>query len=70
VRERVKKGGHNVPVKDIRRRFQRSRLHFATDYASLADRWAVWDNQTSPPRLLADSQTCSAEALGPILHLP
>ena len=70
VRERVKKGGHDVPVKDIRRRFHRSRLHFADEYAQLADQWAVWDNQTSPPLLLADSRTCSAGTLRAILHVP
>lgn len=70
VRERVKKGGHDVPESDVRRRFGRSLRHFVNDYAPLADRWAVWDNQTSPPRLLADSKTCPASQLGAILQLP
>jgi predicted ABC-type ATPase len=70
VRERVKKGGHDVPEADVRRRFSRSLRHFVNDYAPLADRWAVWDNQTSPPRLLAESQTCPASQLGAILQLP
>src|SRR5262249_27156220 len=52
VRERVKKGGHHVPAADLRRRFSRSLEHLASDYAPLADKWAVWDNQTSPPTLL------------------
>jgi predicted ABC-type ATPase len=51
VRNRVKMGGHNVPEVDIRRRFARSLQHFVDDYAPLADRWAIWDNQVSPPRL-------------------
>lgn len=59
VRERVKKGGHNVPVADIRRRFGRGLRHFIHDYAPLADRWAVWDNLVNPPELLADSGTCT-----------
>lgn len=70
VRERVKKGGHNVPEADVRRRFGRSLRHFVDDYVALADRWAVWDNQTSPPRLLAESETCSHEQLKTILRLP
>jgi predicted ABC-type ATPase len=70
IRERVKKGGHNVPEVDVRRRFSRSLRHFVDDYAPLADRWAVWDNQTSPPRLLAESQTCPASQLEFILQLP
>lgn len=70
VRERVKKGGHNVPVADIRRRFGRGRQHFVHDYAPLADRWALWDNQISPPRLVAESETCSTNQLRTIFQLP
>ena len=70
VRNRVKQGGHHVPAKDIRRRFQRSLVHFAGDYAPLADCWALWDNQTSPPRLLADSRTCPNDKLQTILSPP
>jgi len=70
VHERVKKGGHDVPASDVRRRFGRSLQHFVNHYAPLADRWAVWDNQTSPPRLLAESKTCTTNQLGAILQLP
>jgi len=63
VRERVKKGGHNVPVADIRRRFGRGLRHFIGDYAPLADRWAVWDNLVNPPELRADSDTCTTVEL-------
>jgi predicted ABC-type ATPase len=69
VRERVKLGGHHVPAADIRRRFGRSLSHFVQDYAFLADRWAVWDNQSSPPRLMAESQTCSPAQLRAIIGL-
>jgi predicted ABC-type ATPase len=70
VRQRVKKGGHDVPVADIRRRFARSLVHLAENYAPLADRWAVWDNQTSPPKLLAQSTACPLPGLRAILGLP
>jgi predicted ABC-type ATPase len=70
VRERVKKGGHDVPEADVRRRFGRSLQNFVRDYAPLADRWAVWDNQTSPPRLLAESETCLLGQLRTIMGLP
>jgi len=63
VRERVRKGGHNVPVVDIRRRFARGLNHFVHYYAPLADRWAVWDNLVNPPELRADSRTCTATEL-------
>ena len=67
VRDRVKQGGHDVPVADIRRRFGRSLKNFVHSYAPLADRWAVWDNQTSPPRLMVKSETCSPARLKAIL---
>ncbi|HEV2436035.1 MAG TPA: AAA family ATPase [Verrucomicrobiae bacterium] len=63
VRERVKKGGHDVPEADVRRRFARSLQHFMHDYILLVDRWAAWDNQTSPPHLLAESGTCTTSEL-------
>ena len=68
VRERVKMGGHDVPVADIRRRFGRGLWHFVHDCVPLVDRWAVWDNQTSPPRLMAESETCSQGQLKAILR--
>jgi predicted ABC-type ATPase len=63
VRERVKQSGHHVPAADIRRRYSRSLQHFIDDYAPLADRWAMWDNQTSPPELQAESETCPTTQL-------
>ena len=43
VKMRVKKGGHNVPEKDIRRRFERSWINFQKIYKSLADSWIIFD---------------------------
>jgi predicted ABC-type ATPase len=54
----------------VRRRFGRSLRHFVHTYSLLADRWAVWDNQTSPPRLLAESRTCATPRLGAMLEVP
>ncbi len=68
VRERVRKGGHNVPVVDIRRRFGRSLRHLVSDYGPLADRWAVWNNDNLPPVLLAESKTCSVADLEVIFN--
>jgi predicted ABC-type ATPase len=50
-------GGHNVPVKDIRRRFKRSLIHLVDDYLSLATRWGIWDNRDLPAKRLATSAT-------------
>jgi predicted ABC-type ATPase len=67
VRKRVKKGGHNVPIADIKRRFSRSLRHLVSDYAPLADRWAVWNNESSPPLLLAESKSCAIDNLRTIV---
>lgn len=67
VRERVKKGGHPVPVKDIRRRFTRGMANFIHAYAPLADRWAVWNTLVIPPELRAQSGTCTLMDLGRML---
>ena len=44
IRERVAKGGHQVPDVDIRRRFSRSLKNFWTHYRLLADRWYLFYN--------------------------
>lgn len=44
VAERVRKGGHDVPENDIRRRFGRSINNFWTVYRELADNWVVLYN--------------------------
>lgn len=51
---------------EIARGFRHSILRRARS-APLADKWAVWDNQTSPPTLMAESETCSIAELGNIL---
>jgi len=57
VRRRVRMGGHDVPVTDIRRRFKRSLAHLINDYLTLATRWAIWDNRGLPAKRLATSAT-------------
>ena len=49
IAQRVKKGGHNIPEADVRRRFTRSWTHLIRLYAPLADTWLVWDNRSKPP---------------------
>ena len=44
VAERVRKGGHDVPEADIRRRFTRSLGNFWTIYRELADNWVLLYN--------------------------
>ena len=63
VRRRVRMGGHDVPVADIRRRFKRSLIHLIDDYLPLATRWAVWDNRGLPAKRIATSATDDIDSL-------
>jgi predicted ABC-type ATPase len=49
---RVKQGGHNVPRRDVMRRFTRSWDNFSRHYRLLADAWSVYDNSGNRPLLL------------------
>lgn len=51
VRQRVLEGGHNIPVTDILRRYDRS-LNNLTEAIALADEVAVFDNSDTQVRLL------------------
>jgi predicted ABC-type ATPase len=52
VAERVRAGGHQVPERDIRRRFGRSWINFKNHYQSLADASWVFDVSGVTPKLL------------------
>jgi predicted ABC-type ATPase len=56
VKDRVAQGGHNVPVADIKRRFERSTEKFLKQYRLLADQWMLFNNEQSKPKLIARKQ--------------
>lgn len=56
VRERVLKGGHNVPEVDVRRRFGRSIGNFLRDYRPLADRWILFDASVATLSIIAEEE--------------
>ena len=53
VRERVLKGGHDVPEVIVRRRFDRSIENFLSQYRQLADSWILFDNSEATPTAIA-----------------
>ncbi len=53
VKDRVAQGGHNVPIIDIKRRFERSTEKFFKQYRLLADQWMMFNNAKSKPELIA-----------------
>jgi len=54
IKTRVAQGGHDVPVQDVLRRFNRSVWNFFKLYQSLADSWMLFDNAGVIPILIAE----------------
>jgi predicted ABC-type ATPase len=50
VRQRVRKGGHDVPAEDVFRRFSRTFHNFWRLYRPLADLWVVAYNDANGPQ--------------------
>lgn len=69
VRRRVRMGGHNVPVPDIRRRFKRSLTHLIDHYLLLATRWVIWDNRSLPAKRLATSASDDVNSVRRLIAL-
>ena len=53
IAERVKKGGHFVPDKDVRRRFARGKQNFWKIYKTLVDKWHLYYNMEDNFQLVA-----------------
>lgn len=56
IKGRVAQGGHDIPVQDVRRRFNRSIANFFRLYQSLADSWMLFDNAGAVPILIAEGK--------------
>jgi len=61
IKDRVAQGGHNVPVKDIKRRFKRSMENFFKQYRLLADKWILFNNAESKPKIIAKKQNAHVD---------
>lgn len=53
VAERVRNGGHDIPVATTRRRYVAGITNFFNIYAETVDCWVVYDNSVSPRILMA-----------------
>ena len=56
IKDRVKDGGHDVPIQDVKRRFKRSICNFFRLYQSLSDSWMLFNNAGAHPALIADGK--------------
>lgn len=65
VRERVRRGGHDVPEEVIRRRYVKGARNFFTLYSGLADTWGIYDNssQGDPVEIAIKNKGTSPEIL-------
>jgi predicted ABC-type ATPase len=52
IRDRVESGGHDVPERDVRRRFGRTLGNLFTLYRPLLDTLRFFDNSSDEPRLI------------------
>ena len=68
VKERVQKGGHEVPEADIRRRYYRSKVNFWDLYRHEADRWYLLCNSGELPREVAIGEGANFEIVDEALY--
>jgi predicted ABC-type ATPase len=54
VADRVAKGGHNIPVDVIRRRYYRGLSNLFNLYIPICDRWMLVENETITPKPIAE----------------
>ena len=53
IKDRVREGGHNIPLEDVRRRFTRGIYNFFKLYEPLLDSWILFDNSKAKPVSIA-----------------
>ena len=56
VADRVRKGGHNIPEQDVKRRFKRGIWNLFHVYRELFDTWTVFDNSTTDAEIIVKSE--------------
>jgi predicted ABC-type ATPase len=56
IKDRVAHGGHNVPIEDVLRRFERSIRNFLRLYQPLLDSWSLLNNGGPVPILMAEKK--------------
>ncbi len=67
VKDRVAQGGHNVPTIDVKRRFKRSIDKFFKEYRLLADKWILFNNAETIPKIIVRKQNAHIEIINQTL---
>lgn len=68
VRQRVRKGGHDIPEADLKRRFLPSLENFFKLYLPLADHALLFNGAGNPPQLVAEWQDGDINILVPEVY--
>ena len=63
IKSRVAQGGHDVPVQDMLRRFNRSISNFFKLYQSFVDSWMLFDNAGAIPILIAERKNSKVKII-------
>ncbi len=63
VKARVAKGGHNIPVETIIRRYYTGLKYLFNDYMKICDRWILADNSHPPFKVVAEGFKETGEVL-------
>jgi len=56
IKNRVAQGGHDVPIQDVLRRFDRSISNFFRLYQPILDSWILFNNAAPVPVLIAEKK--------------
>ena len=56
IQDRVKRGGHNIPERVVRRRFNKTFQNLFKFYQPLLDAWILFDNSLTIPYLVAEER--------------
>ena len=68
VKERVLKGGHNIPEADQNRRFARTVRNFLIDYRHSSDAWLLFDNSGLEPVPIAEQEQGETRIIKPEIY--
>ena len=68
VAQRVKEGGHNIPIDVIRRRYQAGINNLFNIYIPIVDSWMIVENHRNPCSLIADGDLENTNIFSPVLY--
>jgi predicted ABC-type ATPase len=68
IKDRVLKGGHDLPESAVRRRFDRSFRNFFIHYRPLADTWLLFDNPGAMPLEIATKEQAGLRIMNTELY--